>query len=119
MVLPGYEQDLAQVLISTEDISAYQQARRLAESRFTYSPCALFVEDFSRVKTNLDQLRDIGIEDFRTFLDVHPEFVQQCIDDILLLDVNQASLELFKAPDKASLFLNLNKIFAFVNEKSY
>lgn len=113
VVLPGYEQDLAQVLISTEDISAYQQARRLAESRFTYSPCALFVEDFSRVKTNLDQLRDIGIEDFRTFLDVHPEFVQQCIDDILLLDVNQASLELFKAPDKASLFLNLNKIFAY------
>jgi len=112
VVLPGYENDLAQILISTEDISAYQQARRLAESRFIYSPCSLWVEDFSRVKNSLDQLRDAGIEDFRTFLDVHPEFVQRCIEDILLLDVNQATLDLFKVPDKATLLKNLHKIFA-------
>ncbi|WP_151709946.1 sensor domain-containing diguanylate cyclase [Acinetobacter brisouii] len=117
-VLPGFEQDLARVLITTEDITTYQDAQRLeaknrilAESMFNYSPASLWVEDFSRIKRRLDQIRQLAIEDFRTFLDVHPDFVQQCTEDIILLDVNQATLTLFKAPDKPTLFKNLNKVF--------
>ena len=87
-----------------------EKNRILAESRFNYSPCSLWVEDFSRVKIRMDQLRQIGIEDFRTFLDVHTDFIQQCIEDIILIDVNQATLDLFKAPDKETLFKNLHKI---------
>lgn len=101
-VLPGSEETLDRVLITTEDITDYLNAsrleeknRRLAEARFTYSPTSLWVEDFSRVKLRMDHLRRIGIEDFRTFLDVHQDFVQQCIEDIILLDVNQATLDLF------------------------
>ncbi len=112
VVLPGHEHDLARILLTTEDITDYQQARRLAESRFHYSPTSLWVEDFSRVKIRLDRLRDMGIDDFRTFLDVHNDFVSLCIDDIVLLDVNQATLDLFNAPDKDSLFKNTHKIFA-------
>lgn len=79
---------------------------------FIYSPTSLWVEDFSRIKNRIDQLRLLGIEDFRTFLDVHPEFVRQCIEDILILDVNQATIDLFKAPDKSTLLRNTHKIFA-------
>lgn len=106
-------------MITTEDITDYQNAhrneeknRQLAESRFIYSPTSLWVEDFSRVKMRLDQLRQVGIEDFRTFLDVHSDFVNQCIDDIILLDVNQATLDLFKAKDKETLFKNLYRVFS-------
>ena len=116
-VLPGFEHDLSRVLFTTEDITAYQDAQRLeaknrilAESMFTYSPASLWVEDFSRIKRRIDQIRQLGIEDFRTFLDVHPDFIQQCIEDIILLDVNQATLTLFKAPDKPTLFKNLHKV---------
>lgn len=105
-------------MITTEDITTYQDAQRLeaknrilAESMFNYSPASLWVEDFSRIKRRLDQIRQLAIEDFRTFLDVHPDFVQQCTEDIILLDVNQATLTLFKAPDKPTLFKNLNKVF--------
>ncbi len=119
IVLPGAEQDLSRVLVTTEDITDYQNAcrleernRLLAESRFIYSPTSLWVEDFSRVKMRLDELRLIGIEDFRTFLDVHPEFIKQCAEDIILLDVNQATLNLFKAPNKETLYRNLHKVFA-------
>lgn len=119
VVLPGYEQSWEKLLLTTEDISDYQNAcrleeknRLLAEARFIYSPTSLWVEDFSRVKIRLDQLRQMGIEDFRTFLDVHADFVHQCVDEILLLDVNQATLDLLKAPDKDTLFKNLNKVFA-------
>ncbi|NNP73254.1 histidine kinase [Acinetobacter defluvii] len=117
VVLPEGQHDLSCVLLTTEDISDYQNAcrleeknRRLAESRFIYSPTSLWVEDFSRVKLRLDQLRAMGIEDFVTFLDVHADFIQQCVDDIILLDVNQATLDLFKAPNKETLFKNLHKI---------
>ena len=119
VILPGSEHTFKQILLTTEDITDYQNAsrleeknRRLAEARFIYSPTSLWVEDFSRVKMRMDQLRQIGIEDFRTFLDVHADFVHQCVEDILLLDVNQATLDLFKAPDKDTLFKNLNKVFA-------
>lgn len=104
VILPGAEQNLSRILLTTEDITDYKNASRmeeknriLAESRFNYSPCSLWVEDFSRVKIRMDQLRQIGIEDFRTFLDVHTDFIQQCIEDIILIDVNQATLDLFKA----------------------
>ncbi|OTG94926.1 GGDEF domain-containing protein [Acinetobacter sp. ANC 3832] len=119
VILPGSEHTFKQILLTTEDITDYQNAsrleeknRRLAEARFIYSPTSLWVEDFSRVKMRMDQLRHIGIEDFRTFLDVHADFVHQCVEDILLLDVNQATLDLLKAPDKDTLFKNLNKVFA-------
>jgi len=64
------------------------------------------------VKIRLDQLRQIGIDDFRTFLDVHTDFVNRCIEDIIILDVNQATLDLFKAKDKNTLFKNLHTVFA-------
>ncbi|RKG55649.1 diguanylate cyclase [Acinetobacter cumulans] len=118
-ILPDYADDWSQVLISTENITPYQNARRLeeknrqlAEARFIYSPTSLWVEDFSQIKRRLDQLRRIGIEDFTTFLDVHPDFIQQCIKDIIILDVNQATLDLFGAPDKPSILQNTHKIFA-------
>ena len=119
IVLPQHEHDLSLLLITTEDITSYTEAcrleeksRHLAEARFIYSPTSLWVEDFSRIKVKLDRLRDLGIEDFPTFLDVHNEFVYECIKDILIIDVNQATLELFGAPNKDVLFQNMHKVFA-------
>lgn len=118
VVLPGSEHSFDRVLLTTEDITDYLNASRLeeknrilAEARFTYSPTSLWVEDFSRVKYRMDHLKNIGIDDFRTFLDVHQDFVQQCIEDIILLDVNQATLDLFKASDKDVMFKNMSKVF--------
>lgn len=118
-VVPSHKHDLSLVLVSTENITPYTAARRqadqqrlLAESRFVYSPTSLWVEDFSRIKSRLDQLRHLGIDDFNTFLDVHPDFIQQCIRDVLIIDVNQATLDLFGAPDKNTLLQNIHKIFA-------
>lgn len=119
VVLPGYEENYNRLLITTENITDYINANRLeeknrllAEARFDYSPTSLWVEDFSRVKNRMDYLKQIGIEDFRTFLDVHQEFVNQCIEDIILVDVNQATLDLFKAADKDEMFKNLSKVFS-------
>ncbi|MEG2693665.1 MAG: sensor domain-containing diguanylate cyclase [Acinetobacter sp.] len=119
IVLPQHEHDLSLLLITTEDITPYTEAcrleeksRHLAEARFMYSPTSLWVEDFSRIKTKLDNVRALGIEDFKTFLDVHSDFINECIKDILVIDVNQATLDLFGAPNKDTLYKNMHKVFA-------
>lgn len=118
-VLPSHENDLSLILLSTENITAYRDAcrseeknRKIAEARFNYSPTSLWVEDFSRIKMKLDHLRDIGIQDFATFLDVHNEFINECLRDISIIDVNQATLNLFCASTKEHLLKNLHIIFA-------
>ena len=46
---------------------------------------------------------DSKFRDFKTFLKVHPEFVTRCMQEIRVLSVNQQTLTLFRAPDKATL----------------
>ncbi|HWG05611.1 MAG TPA: sensor domain-containing diguanylate cyclase, partial [Beijerinckiaceae bacterium] len=52
-----------------------------------------------------------GISDFRVFTDVHPEFVERCMSEIRVLDVNRHTLELFAAPNKPTLLKGLGDIF--------
>jgi len=125
-VLPGHEHDLSLVLITTEDITPYANAQRLeeksrliAEARFQYSPTSLWVEDFSRVKARLDHLRRLGISDFKTFLDVHNDFINECLRDIMVTDVNQATLDLFAARDKDHLLKNLHKVFQNETQQTF
>lgn len=117
-ILPGHEANWDKVLVAIEDISDRERARRrqaaseaYAQGLFQHSPVSLWVEDFSRIKHLLDDLKARGIEDFRVFTDVHPEFVGQCAAEIRVLDVNQRTLDMFGAPDKTTLLKHLPDIF--------
>jgi diguanylate cyclase (GGDEF)-like protein len=117
-VLPGHEHTLGRLLLTTEDITerenarrAEEEQRRQAEGIFEHSPVSLWIEDFSRIRTLIEDIRDRGITDFRTFMDVHPEFVQQCMSEIRVIDVNQATLNLFGAKDLRDLLQRLGEIF--------
>jgi len=125
-VLPGYEQSLERVLVAIEDVTERETARReqaaseqYARGLFEHSPVSLWVEDFSAIKKLLDEIRQIGIDDFRVFTDVHPEFVQRCMSEIRVLDVNRQTLELFDAPDKATLMHRLGEVFRDDMERSF
>lgn len=116
-VLPGYEETLGRVLLSTEDVTEREEARRseeknrrYAEGLFDNSPVSLWVEDFSRVKRLLDDVRDRGITDFRVFTDVHPEFVRQCMSEIRVVNVNQATLDMFCARDRDTLLRRMSDV---------
>ncbi|WP_425514866.1 sensor domain-containing diguanylate cyclase [Ancylobacter lacus] len=117
-VLPGHEARLDRVLVATEDVTARETARRQVEQAehharglFEHSPCSLWVEDFSTIRQLMDEVRARGIEDFRVFTDVHPEFVERCISEIRVIDVNRQTLDMFGAPDKATLLRNLGTVF--------
>ena len=94
-ILPGYEDSWARVLVSTDDVTERETARRsLAKSEtyarglFQHSPVSLWVEDFSAIKRLLEEMRERGIMDFRVFTDVHPDFVTRCMSEIRVIDVN-------------------------------
>jgi len=116
-ILPGFEESWARVLIVTEDVTDREDAQRqligsenYARGLFAHSPVSLWVEDFSAVKKLIDEIRAQGITDLRVFTDVHEEFVQRCISEIRIIDVNQHTLDLFGAPDKATLLRNVSAI---------
>jgi len=116
-ILPGYEEDWSRVLVSTEDVTDLQDARKSAQSAeryaqglFDHSPVSLWVEDFSNIKALFGELAKAGIADLRGFLDVHPEFVDRCFGEVGVLDVNRETLRLFRAADKAELLSGLSAI---------
>jgi diguanylate cyclase (GGDEF)-like protein len=117
-ILPGYESDWSRVLVSLEDVtSAMRSSRQLRRSEqyardlFEHSPVSLWVEDFSVVKNLLDGVRAQGIEDFNTFITVHPEFVTRCMQEIRVIDVNQQTLRMFGASSKEVLLNNIGRVF--------
>ncbi|MBT9385017.1 diguanylate cyclase [Pseudooceanicola sp. CBS1P-1] len=118
VVLPGHEEDLSQLLLTLEDVTARETALRESEAShayargiFDHSPVSLWVEDFSSIRNLLEELKDIGISDLRVFTDVHTEFVEKCMSEIRVLDVNEATLRLFAARDRNHLLDNLGQVF--------
>jgi diguanylate cyclase (GGDEF)-like protein len=108
----------SRVIVAFEDISAEEAARRAlliseseARALFSDSPVSIWLEDFSLIKARLDELRSRGIIDFRTFIDVHPDFIEMCMQDIHVLDVNAHTLTLFGARNKDDLLGRLDEIF--------
>jgi PAS domain S-box-containing protein len=78
---------------------------------FESSPVSLWVEDFSGVKKYLDGLREKGVEDFRTYFEEHQEDVFLCAEMVEVVDVNDATLELFKAASKEEMLARLGHVF--------
>lgn len=116
-ILPGHEERWDRVLVAIEDVTEREIARRelsvseaYARGLFEHSPVSLWVEDFSSVKQLLEDVRRQGITDFRTFTDVHPEFVSRCMSEIRVVDVNRHTLQLFAAPDKKTLYSRVGDV---------
>lgn len=117
-VMPGHEDSWERVLLSVRDITPRMRTERelrrseqYALGLFEHSPVSLWVEDFSVVKMLLDEVRAAGITDFRTFLNVHPDFVSRCMQEIRVLDVNQQTLQMFGAASKEILLSRLGDVF--------
>src|SRR3546814_15705062 len=69
VVLPGHESDWARILVSIDDINDLEDARsraavseQYAHGLFEQAPASLGVEDFSAIRTLLDDVRAHGIE---------------------------------------------------------
>lgn len=90
---------------------AFHEAEVRYRSLFDDSPVSLWEEDFSDVKAYIDNLRDSGISDFRSYFEEHPEAVRHCATLVKIVDVNQATVEIFRAGSKEDLLANLARLF--------
>jgi PAS domain S-box-containing protein len=86
-------------------------SRERYQSLFENVPISLWEEDFSAVKTYVDDLRRNGILDLRNYFDNNPEAVQSCVEMVKIIDVNQATLKLYRMASKQDLMSGLNQIF--------
>jgi PAS domain S-box-containing protein len=78
---------------------------------FEDSPIPIWLQDQSEVKISLDRLKSSGITDFAAYFQSHPEAVRELIDKVKILDVNQAAVHVYEAPNKEAYQEGLSKIF--------
>ena len=92
--------------LSTE--KALQESESRFRILFNESPISLWEEDFSDVKRLLDEIGDAEAIIDRLITD--DDLVNQCIASVKIIDVNQATLDMYNAQSKADLIEGLPKV---------
>lgn len=92
-------------------IAELQASEARYRGLFEESPVALWEEDFSEVRRRLDALMASGVGDLGGHLLAHPELVEELAQQVRVVDVNRAALNLYGARSKADLMNGLSKTF--------
>jgi len=88
-------------------------------SLFNNSPVSLWLADFTDVKTFLDALREKGHADLRTYLAEHPDAIAHAASLLKIVDVNQATLELYGAQSKEDLLAGVEITFTAESYRAF
>ena len=98
-----------------DELKENEQQIRDSERRyrtiFESVPVSIWEQDLTIVYDMLEELRRSGVDDLSGYLDSHPEFVELAIKSINVIEVNQASFEIYKSQTKEELLFSLDKIF--------
>jgi signal transduction histidine kinase/FixJ family two-component response regulator len=88
-------------------------------SIFQHVGVSLWEEDFTAIKSALDELRGRGVSDFQSYFGEHPEFVREMIGKARVVEVNDESVLMFGAKDKAEMAESLSKTFTPESEEVF
>ncbi len=72
---------------------------------------SIWEEDISELLRFFDALRQHGVLDLRDYVGRHPEFVVQASKMVRIVNVNEATLELYEARSKEEFLGSLDKVF--------
>jgi len=85
-------------------------SREHYRSLFNHSPVSLWEEDFSEVKKYLDSLVESGVSDLRAHFGEHPSALIQCLTLAKVVDVNDATLRMYKARDVTEFATRMGEV---------
>ncbi len=98
-----------------DDIKKSEQLIRESEIRyrtiFDSVSVSIWEENLVNLYDMLEELRKSGITDLSDYMNNHPEFVTNAIKSIEVVDVNEATLKMYKADSKKNLLNTLEKVF--------
>jgi len=104
--------------MGVDDVTEQRRAEALLreseakfQAIFENTPVSLWEEDFSQVKKYLDGLGENGVSDLASYFDEHPEALAECASRIRIIDVNQATLDLYGVESKNQLFSAFDRMF--------
>jgi PAS domain S-box-containing protein len=83
---------------------------------FENATVAIWDEDFSQIKVEIDKLRKNGVSDFRSFIKEHPEFVTRALKLVNILDANSATVRMYGVSNRAEVLGSLDK---FVSPQNF
>lgn len=77
---------------------------------FETTGVSIWEDDFTEVRRLIDQLKEQGVTDLRSYLNEHPSNVVRALGLVKILNVNEQTLKLFRARTKDELISSLPKI---------
>lgn len=91
-----------------KDLATSQQRyKRLFEN----APIPLWEEDFTDVLKSLDEIKNAGVDNLKEYFANNPSQLQLMAEEVTIIDVNKAVLDLHGAKTKNELLGKLDKVF--------
>jgi PAS domain S-box-containing protein len=110
-------------LTDITELKRSDQAVRESEARyrrfFESSPVSLWEEDFSEVAKYFTDLKGRGIRNLRDYLSEHPEELTACASMVRVVDVNEATLQLYGARSVGEIRGELRRIFTHEFQQNF
>ena len=92
-------------------IRSIKSSEERYRSIFNASGVSLWEEEHIEIYMLLEELKKTGVTNLRDYITEHPEFIGKAINCIKIVDVNQETLDLFKARDKKSFLEDMGRTF--------
>ncbi len=114
---PTTEVEALKARISELEAKQHAHARVEAELRntetryrslFDEAGVSIWELDWSATKARVDSLRKSGVEDLRSYLQARPDVVDELINGIDVIDFNKATVDVYRAPDRETLWKSLD-----------
>lgn len=99
-----------------EEVRAREEKYR---NIFETTPISMWEQDFSPMMARIEQLKSEGVSDFSQYSANHPNFVNEALGLVRIIDANESAVRTFEAIDKESLISNYRSLLVDETFKTF